>query len=143
MKIHLLRFCSDFIRKDIFTIDNFATIEVAHSFAAKGSLVRYVDISPQIEAGTAVWPGDQGFRRDPRWNLSDGDSVSVSTVTTTTHIGAHIDAPSHVREGAPSIESTPIDACLGKCMVIDVSSLVDRATVPTVLLPRPGCGRGS
>ncbi|QIK62644.1 arylformamidase [Leucobacter viscericola] len=99
-------------------------------FATKGSLVRYIDISPQIEAGTAVWPGDQGFQRDPRWNLSSGDSVSVSTVTITTHIGAHIDAPSHVREGAPSVESTPIDACLGKCLVVDVSGLLERGSQP-------------
>lgn len=96
----------------------------------KGSAVRYVDISPQIAVDTAVWPGDREFQRDARWSLAAGDSVSVSTITTTTHIGAHIDAPSHVREGAPGIESTPIDACLGKCLVADVSDLVDREVWP-------------
>lgn len=96
----------------------------------RGSAVRYIDISPQIEAGTPVWPGDHGFQRESRWTLEAGDSVTVSTVTTTTHVGAHIDAPSHVIQGAPSVESTPIEACIGSCLVVDVSDLVDRTLQP-------------
>ncbi len=89
-----------------------------------------IDISPAITPSSPVWPGDTGFRLDANWSLSAGDSVAVATVTSTTHVGAHIDAPSHVIGGAPSIYETPLDACIGDCLVVDVSDLVDRETSP-------------
>lgn len=92
--------------------------------------MHYIDISPHLDASSTVWPGDRAFQRESRWSIAAGDSVAVSTVTTTTHIGAHIDAPSHVRRGGAAIESTPIEACLGACLVLDVSGLVDRASTP-------------
>lgn len=90
----------------------------------------FVDISPLVHAGTPVWPGDEPFGLAPRWSLDGGDSVSVGTITSTTHVGAHIDAPSHVVQGAPSIEATPLDACVGPCIVLDVGDLVDRDLSP-------------
>lgn len=92
--------------------------------------MRYIDVSPQLDADSVVWPGDHEFRRVSRWSVEAGDAVSVSTVTTTTHIGAHIDAPSHVQEGAATIEATPIEACIGSCLVIDVADLVIRSSSP-------------
>lgn len=92
--------------------------------------MRIIDISPAIDASAPVWPGDVSFGIEPNWSIDAGDSVTVGTVRTTSHIGAHIDAPSHVIAGAPSADSIPLDACIGPCLVVDVSSLIDAETSP-------------
>lgn len=92
--------------------------------------MRIIDLSPRVEAGSPVWPGDTPFALEANWSISDGASVNVGTVRSTTHVGAHIDAPSHVVEGAGSIEHTDLDACVGLALVIDVSDLVDRSSSP-------------
>lgn len=89
-----------------------------------------IDISPPVAPGAPVWPGDAEFELASRWSLGAGDSVTVGTVTTTTHIGAHIDGPSHVIAGAPSVAEIPIEACVGACLVVDVSDLVVRGRSP-------------
>lgn len=89
-----------------------------------------IDISPVVDASTPVWPGDVEFSMAPTWQIAAGDSVTVNEVRTTTHIGAHIDAPSHIVDGAPSIAELPLDAFVGACVVVDVSDLVDRSVAP-------------
>lgn len=91
---------------------------------------RIIDISPPVRAGSPVWPGDSEFELSRKWSIAEGDSVTVGTVTTTTHIGAHIDAPAHVVDGAPPIDGISLDACLGPCLIVDVSDLVDREATP-------------
>ena len=88
------------------------------------------DLSPIVTPETPHWPGDQDFTRAERWRIADGSSVNVGTVTTTSHIGAHIDAPAHVVDGAATAEAIPLDACIGDCLVIDVADLVDRTVTP-------------
>lgn len=90
----------------------------------------FIDISPGVRPGTPVWPGDTEFSLATQWSIDAGDSVTVGTVTTTTHLGAHIDGPSHVVAGAASVYGTPLDACIGPCLVVDVSDLIDRASSP-------------
>lgn len=85
-----------------------------------------IDLSPAVHAHTTHWPGDRGFELVKRWSIEAGDSVNVASVSTTTHIGAHIDAPLHVIEGAPAVDQTPLDACVGPCWVLDVSHLAAR-----------------
>ncbi|QIM15405.1 arylformamidase [Leucobacter insecticola] len=85
-----------------------------------------IDISPAIDPATPVWPGDTPFGRTLRWDQTRGDSVTVSTITTTTHLGAHIDAPLHVREGTADTSKIDLNACVGSCVVIDISDLVGR-----------------
>ena len=92
--------------------------------------MRVIDLSPPLSAATPHWPGDQPVERKPHWSIAAGDSVNVATTTTSSHIGAHIDAPSHVRDGAPAIEGTPLDACIGPCLVVDVADLIDRSVEP-------------
>lgn len=76
------------------------------------------DITPPIDAALAVWPGDNPPTREVLLDLSRGDTVTLSTLRTTVHLGAHADAPSHYGKGAPSIEARPVDLYLGMCQVI-------------------------
>jgi arylformamidase len=79
------------------------------------------DISPLISESLAVWPGDTPPRREIMLDLARGDSVTLSTLHATVHLGAHADAPSHYRMFAPSIDQRPLELYLGPCQVIAVN----------------------
>jgi arylformamidase len=53
-------------------------------------------------------------------DLAKGDTVTLSTLTATVHLGAHADAPSHYGSTAPSIEGRSLEDYLGPCQVIRV-----------------------
>jgi arylformamidase len=79
-----------------------------------------IDISPALAPDTAVWPGDVALRRDVQLRLENGDSVALSSVTTTVHVGAHADAPCHYRAGAAAIDEVELTAYVGPCEVVTV-----------------------
>ena len=54
------------------------------------------DISPEVSAETAVFPGDTVFSRRVLMDCKKGDNIGLSAFTTTPHIGAHTDAPNHI-----------------------------------------------
>ncbi len=79
------------------------------------------DISPTIRTTLAVWPGDTPPTREVLMDIARGDSVTLSTLHATAHLGAHADAPSHYHRDAPSIESRDLDLYLGPCQVATVN----------------------
>lgn len=79
-----------------------------------------IDISPRVGPTTGVWPGDVPLRRTVGLDLDDGDALTLSSIESTVHLGAHADAPSHTERGAPSIEAVELAPYLGLCTVVDV-----------------------
>lgn len=77
------------------------------------------DITPAIQTGTPVWPGDSEYSAETTWQIADGCPVKVSKITMSTHTGAHCDAPSHYDPQGKSIDEVAIDTYLGVCRVID------------------------
>lgn len=79
-----------------------------------------IDISPPISPRIAVWPGDTPFSRKVALDIAEGANLTLSSIETTVHLGAHTDAPNHyVGEGA-DIASRPLDRYYGPCEVISV-----------------------
>ena len=78
-----------------------------------------IDISPTISEKLAVWPGDIPFTRSEMCSLAKGDNIDLSSMNTTLHLGAHVDAPSHYKKDAASIDQLELDAYLGPCQVIE------------------------
>lgn len=95
------------------------------------------DITPPISADLAVWPGDTPARREVLQDLRRGDTLTLSTLHTTVHVGAHADAPSHYGAEAPTIDERPLDAYLGPCRVLRVAAdrgeRIGPAALPEVL----------
>ncbi len=83
------------------------------------------DISPLITPDLKVWPGDTPPSREVLLDMKKGDSLNLSTLHATVHLGAHVDAPSHYGIDAPSIECWPPERFVGPCEVVRIS--VDRA----------------
>ena len=62
------------------------------------------DISPPITDSIAVFPGDTPPTREMLMDMRKGDALTLSTLRSTVHVGAHADPPSHSGAEAPSTE---------------------------------------
>lgn len=113
------------------------------------------DITPPIRLGIPVWPGDTAYRAELSWAIARGDSVNVSALTTTPHLGAHADAPFHVADDGAAIADLPLEPFLGPCRVVEVPAEplvtpehlagIDLADPPRLLLKTgsvPAAGAG-
>lgn len=78
------------------------------------------DISIAIGAGTPEWPGDTPYSCRWTWEIARGDSVNVSEIRSSPHVGTHADAPLHVRDGWPASHDLPLGPFLGRAFVLAV-----------------------
>ncbi|MCB9780985.1 MAG: cyclase family protein [Alphaproteobacteria bacterium] len=79
-----------------------------------------IDISPPLTPDIAVWPGDVPFSQAYALRIADGANLDLSSVTTTVHVGAHADGPSHYAADGAGIGERPLDRYYGPCQVIAV-----------------------
>lgn len=79
------------------------------------------DITPAVTPALAVWPGDTSPSREVLCDIARGDSVTLSTLRATVHLGAHADAPSHYAKDGESIETRPLERYLGPCQVVTIN----------------------
>jgi arylformamidase len=78
------------------------------------------DITPPITDALEVWPSDTPPSREVLLDMKRGANITLSTLHTTVHLGAHVDAPNHFARDAPGIEARSLDDYLGPCQVIRV-----------------------
>lgn len=84
---------------------------------------KWIDISQTLHNGIAEWPGDTPFTYEVAFAKADTGSVNIGKMTTSTHMGTHIDAPFHYDDAGMKVHELPIDVYIGKAVVIDVSGL--------------------
>jgi arylformamidase len=80
-----------------------------------------IDISILVGPDTPAWPGDTAFSCGWTWEIARGESVNVSAVTTSPHVGTHADAPLHVDAALPGSDALPLETFTGPATVVDVS----------------------
>lgn len=80
------------------------------------------DLSVPVHALTPVWPGESPFACTWSWAIARGDSVNVSTITTSPHAGTHADAPYHVDGAWGTAETLPLAAFSGPVSVVHASA---------------------
>ncbi len=78
----------------------------------------WIDISPVVSPRLAVWPGDTPASREVLCDIAKGDTVTLSTLRATVHLGAHADGPNHYGLGAPDISKQKLEHYVGPCQVI-------------------------
>jgi arylformamidase len=91
------------------------------------------DISPLISDRLGVWPGDTPPHRQVLCDLQRGDSITLSTLHATVHLGAHADAPSHYGLDAPAIHERSLDYYLGRCQVLRIGARPGQRIRPDML----------
>lgn len=80
--------------------------------------MKYWDISPPVDAGSPVFPGDTPYSQ--RWSATLGDDcpVNVSAITLSPHVGAHADAPLHYDPAGLPVGAFDLAPFMGRCRVI-------------------------
>jgi arylformamidase len=79
---------------------------------------RLWDISPPVQPGSPVFPGDAPFELRWGWTLSADCPVNVGTITMSPHTGAHADAPLHYSADGAAVGALDLAPFLGHCRVI-------------------------
>jgi arylformamidase len=91
----------------------------------------FIDISPLISPDVAVWPGDVAFSRQVALDMQSGDNLTLSSITTTLHVGAHCDAPNHYAKDGESIAERDLDPYYGPCQIVTVDVARGERIVPS------------
>ena len=91
------------------------------------------DITPAITPNLAVWPGDTPASREVLMEIARGDTVTLSTLRATVHLGAHADGPNHYGKGAAAIHERSLEHYLGPCQVIRVEVARGQRIAPEML----------
>ena len=84
-------------------------------------MARIYDITPAITPELAVFPGDTPPSRAMLLDMKRGDHLTLSTLKTTVHLGAHVDGPNHYGRDDAGVDALPIERFLGPAQVIDVA----------------------
>ena len=79
---------------------------------------RLWDISPPVQEGAPVFPGDTPYRQQWAASIAPGCPVNVSTLTLSPHVGAHADAPLHYDPQGTPVGALDLHPYLGPCRVI-------------------------
>ena len=79
---------------------------------------RIWDISPPVQPGAPVFPGDTPYAQEWAASIGPGCPVNVSTITLSPHVGAHADAPLHYDPQGQSIGALDLEPYLGPCRVV-------------------------
>jgi arylformamidase len=99
----------------------------------------WIDISVPLYNGMVHWPGDPELRTSLAKSLKRGDVCNLTQLSTSVHIGTHMDAPRHFIKEGVGIDKVPLEAIVGPCRVIPIR---DKESIkPAELVPqrlRPG-----
>jgi arylformamidase len=87
--------------------------------------VRERDISIAMAERTPEWPGDRPFSCGWTMTVAAGDSVNLSALTTSPHVGTHADAPLHVRDGWIASHELPLAPFAGRAVVCSIQPSVE------------------
>ncbi|WP_042142039.1 arylformamidase [Paucisalibacillus sp. EB02] len=94
-------------------------------------MTKWIDITQPLTNDMAHWPGDRPFKYEVAATKEQTGSANIGKITTSVHIGTHVDAPFHFDNDGKTMEQIPIDIYIGKALVIDVSEY--KTITPEVL----------
>ncbi len=98
---------------------------------------RYYDITVPYTDRLPTWPGDPRPEITRLKSMARGDSGNVTHLSAGVHAGTHMDAPVHFLDGAPGMETLPLDALMGPAQVVTMpeadvitAAVLDAAAIP-------------
>ena len=80
------------------------------------------DISLPITEDLPTWPGDPGIILDKISQISEGEVANLTHISSSVHIGTHIDAPYHFLGNGETVENISLDLLVGPAEVIEIST---------------------
>lgn len=85
----------------------------------------WIDISQPLQNNYAEWPGDTPYSYEVAFTKEATGSVNIGKLTTSTHMGTHIDAPFHFSNEGEKVHELPIDLYIGRARVIDLTGIME------------------
>lgn len=80
--------------------------------------MQLIDLSHTIESQMAQWPGDEQPLRLIRQSEHGPGSHLSSALALGCHVGTHIDAALHFRDGEPALHELPVGHFAGRAVVV-------------------------
>ncbi len=96
--------------------------------------MRIIDLSQSLEPGMPCYPGASGPLFQPISSVVK-DGFAEQLLTISSHTGTHIDLPSHIFQGAPSLETFDINRFAGRGFVLDVREAPENIITIEMLNP--------
>ena len=87
-----------------------------------------VDLSHPVTTGMPWYPGDPQVSVAPALTVAR-DGVNVLALHCGSHSGTHVDAPFHVRDDLPDLDTVPLDRFTGPAVLVDVRGLPARSPI--------------
>jgi arylformamidase len=85
--------------------------------------MKIYDITMPIYEGMAVYKNKP--EKQPVIETVTSGYVSESKIHLDVHTGTHVDAPLHMVEGGPTMETIPVERLVGRCRVLDLTHVED------------------
>lgn len=82
--------------------------------------MKIYDVTRTIHPGLAPWPGDTPFSAQALMNMHDGASINLTTITLSSHLGTHADAPYHFTQAGVTIDQVSLEPYLGPATLVTV-----------------------
>ena len=90
--------------------------------------MRTYDISLTIRPELPVWPGDAPISLEKTSGMEQGEPYNLTQVSTSVHVGTHVDAPYHFLEDGSTSEQLDIKMLTGRAYVLHLPDDVDVIT---------------
>ena len=81
------------------------------------------DISLSISNDLPVWPGDTPIALVRNHDMQHGELYTLSQITTTVHVGSHLDAPMHFVRDGYGVDQIDLNKLIGPCFVVDLPNI--------------------
>ena len=82
--------------------------------------MKIFDITRTINPNLAGWPGDTPFSAKTLVAIKDSAAINLTTLTMSSHLGTHVDAPYHFLDDDLTMEKVPLAAYIGPATVVTV-----------------------
>jgi arylformamidase len=86
------------------------------------------DISVTISPNLPTWPGDPGLEIEQFKSMDKGAHTNVMRLSTSVHLGTHVDAPHHFLNDSRTVDQIPLEVLTGPCYVVQLPDGVEAIT---------------
>ena len=97
--------------------------------------MKFIDLSVPLNEHTPIYPGDPATSIRSHAAL-EADGYEVHSVCLGTHLGTHIDAPSHMPAGGKNLDQIPLEKFSGHGVYIKIEGSFDLEVVKKVSLAK-------
>ncbi len=81
-------------------------------------LGKIFDISPVVSSKLALFQGETPFELKTLYDFNKGDSIKLSSLSTTLHIGSHTDSPNHFHPKGEPMHKRSLQYYIGRAQVV-------------------------